>query len=324
MLVLLFTGLIWWTADQSVRERRDFSVQLRVLKSPGLAIAIRNPAPPHEFSVRLSGSKRQLDAFERALTTHSDTLDYRLPSSDAVTGTSFTRIARDVIDQTNLLIESGLTVLDVTPREIVFRVDRLESKTVTVEPDFGSIRVDNWSALPPRVTVTMSATELAELHGVLRPRIEAQLMTWRREHPDEREFDIAVTLALPQASIEPSSVTVAGRIIQLMETRTFGPVPILPAVPVSIQRKYLVEPAGEGEFRTDLSIRGPRGRIETLLPDEIRAYFDVLTADERQAQSGEAITRRIVVVLPDGFELDGPAPEVTFRLAPRKETGDGG
>ncbi len=83
-------------------------------------------------------------------------------------------------------------------------------------------------------------------------------------------------------------------------------------IPVTVQRKYTVEPASEEDFRTDLNVRGPKDQLAGLSTEQIRAYFDVLTADEGLA--GQTITRRAIVVLPKGFELVGDPPEVRFRL----------
>lgn len=311
VLVVLFTGLIWWTANQAVSMTRSFAVRLRLAKAPGLTIRVLSG---DEFNVTLSGPQRLLDAFEARLRSHGDILDYSLSKDEAQPAERVEWKARDVLSNTALLAASGLTVGETTPAEVAISIDTLVTAQMTVQPEYGAVEVDATSVSPATVKVTLAERELAQHARRLTPNVELQLSNWRSEHPDAQTFSINVPLALPWVveRIDPPSVTVSGRVIQLLETAMKGPVQILPAIPVTVQRKYTVEPASEEDFRTDLNVRGPKDLLAGLSTEQIRAYFDVLTADEGLA--GQTITRRAIVVLPRGFELVGDPPEVRFRL----------
>lgn len=318
ILVVLFTALIWWTANQSVSVTRPFAVRLRLAKPPGMTLRLIGS---DEFTLTLSGPQRQLDAFESRLRTRGDIVDYTPTEREARPAERVSWKAQDVFGTTPLLVGSGLSVADVTPREVRLSIDHLQTVEMSVVPDFGAMEVEGASVTPLTVRVTLPSRELAHHSRKLTPSAETLLANWRSEHADAQSFSINVPLAMPWVAerIEPPTVTVSGRLIQLLDTVTKGPIQILPSVPVSVQRKYVVEAAAAEDFRTDVSVRGPRDQLPALNAEQIRAYFDVLTADEGQA--GQIITRKAVVVLPRGFELVSDPPEVRFRLVERDANG---
>ncbi|MEE8170721.1 MAG: hypothetical protein V3T70_09245 [Phycisphaerae bacterium] len=318
VMVILFTGLIWWTADQAVTESRQISVRLQLLAEPGMTARILRPASP-DFTLTLSGSKRLMDQIQNDLRNADHVLDFRIEKQDWLRSRSTPMLAREVFSRTTLLAGSGVRVDYVEPDEMLFSVARLVSRTMAVEPDFGALAVERVSVDPQVVSVMLPEYDVESAAAFLRPSVEAHLRNWIRSHPGEHEFEIQVTLPREGITrVEPASVMVRGAITGNLDTRVFGPVQILPAIPPRIQERFLVQPASDRAFRTDLTIRGPRERLAALITDEVQAYVSIMTQDEGAAN--QIILRRADIFLPAGLELVGDPPEVAFRLVPR----DGG
>jgi len=314
IMVPLFTGLIWWIANQSVGETRRFTVRLRVAGGVGW-IATLESSP--EFTLVLAGPNRLLDRLEAGLAGVGDFLDYRLTPSEAESGPVFERDAREVLYRTSLIERSGLTIETIEPPEVRFRVDRLVAGEVSVQPDFGTIEVVSSAVTPPRVGVEMPGVALGNLNGKVTVQVENALRDWTASHPGEIDFSLTAAVEIDGAlRVEPTQVTLSGRVVGLLGTKQVGPIQILPGVPLAMQKRFLIEPAGNEDFRADLTVRGPKDRLSQLEPDRIQAYFDVKTADE--ALAGQTINRRAVVVLPPGIELVGEPPEVSFKLTPKE------
>jgi len=315
VMVILFTGLIWWNANETVRASRVFSVRLTVAKVADHSVRITSA---DEFNVTVSGSKRLLDAFADSLRSRRNALEYRLSDSDVgEPQEALIRTSTLVLENTDLLKDSGLTIDEATPPDAVFSVDRLVDSQMPVEPDFGHLKVEGATALPSSVRVTMPQRERGRHPGVLRPQVEELVREWRAGHPDELTFSISVPILPPRGveAVDPPNVTVGGTIRQVLATQSKGPVEVLPALPRTVQEQLVVQPSQENGFRVDVQVRGPIERLADLQATQIQAYLDIFTED----RPGEDITRRIVVVLPKGFELNGDAPEVTFRLQPRSD-----
>lgn len=313
LMVPVFTGLIWYTANQSVGEARRFAIRLRVAAAPGFSAALQSPP---EYSIVLRGPNRLLDRIDARLTTVGDVLDYRLLPKDAEGGPLLERDAREVLARTTLLDGFGLMVDSVEPPSVVIRVEPLATAELLIEPVFGAIEVTGPSVAPPRVTVEGPASVVQKLGGKAPLAAEPLLRSWTDSHPGASDFVITAPVEAAGASrINPARVTITGRVVGLLDTKQIGPVQILPGVPPSLQARFLVEPADGEDLRTDLHVRGPKDRLATLDAAMVQAYFDVKTADE--AIVGQTIRRRIVVVLPAGVELVGEPPDVSFQLTPR-------
>lgn len=310
--VVVFTGLIWWTANQSVSESRRFSVRLRMTAAPGVVV---DTEANLTFSVVLRGPKRQLDQFESALRTGGETLDYRVTTLPTESIETLDESAREVLMRTSGLRGAGLAIDDVEPARVVYRLEPLSEHAITLEAEFGSMAISNAAVVPRTVQATMTARRFNDMKGRIVLRMERRLQEWLNANQEQSEFSLTVSVP-PEgaASVKPDKVVVTGRVVGQIGTRQLGPIQILPAIPLALQGKYLVAPIAEDGFRTDVLVRGPNERLAALQVDQIRAFVEVKTADEGLA--GQPIVRRAVVVTPPALGLVGDAPEVSFRLEP--------
>lgn len=319
IMVVLFTGLIWWNANELVRSSRTYHLRIRPVQPPGMAVRVMSG---EELNVTLSGSSRLLDAVSARLQAANGVIEYRIPRSDLRENAErVDAAARDVISQAAEL--EGVSVSEVTPATIGLQIDRLESVAMPITVDFGAAEVQGAAVAPTQVVVTMPQRELRQHPRKIRIDAEQAVRRWIRDNPGEANLSVRLAVpAIPRATaIEPANVTLTGTVVQFLSTQVKGPVQVQPAVPALVQQQFIVEPAQEGGFRTDVTVRGAKDDLAALNPEQIRAYVDVLTADV--ALAGQKITRRIIVVLPRGFELVGEPPEVTFQLTRRTGVRDG-
>lgn len=326
--VVVVTWLIWWTADRRVTDRDEVTVRLAVKTAePNLYATIDSPQPPDVLAV-LAGTRGRLESFRAQLQRGTGRVfEYTLPTADAVRGTLVIPAAKVLLDSKGFR-ESGLDVLAVRPGEIRVVVDRYEDVRLRVEPDFGTIGVENVVCQPPQVDVRRLTAMLARTRfadGVLRPSAEVAVRQWIAAHPGEAEFQIDLTLTIPDApqlvEISPSSqVRVSGRFVSLLNTVRKGPVQVVFAVPPDVQRRFIIKPTEASNLRPDVYIRGPKADAEQLSPQQIFVYVEVLAADA--AGTLRTIRRAPKVILPPGIELDREMQEIEFELVERAAGAD--
>ncbi|MCK6456516.1 MAG: hypothetical protein L6Q92_08310 [Phycisphaerae bacterium] len=323
--VCIITGLIWWSADRRVTDEKEFTVRLTVSSADASLLATIESPRSGEAVVRASGTRARLDAFENELNRNPAlAFEYVLSENDTALGPKTLSTAR-MLAESRRFRDAGLDVADVRPSEVQIVVDRYEDVDLRIEPDFGSIGVEDVVCQPQTVLVrkmpgTLARTRYAE--RVLRPSAERAVQQWLAAHPDNPRFEVDVTLSIPDApvvlEISPSPhVKIAGRFVNPVASARVGPCQIVFAVPPDVQRDYVVQPAASSNLRPDVFVRGPKNQVEQLTPQQIVLYVPVLAADTATTASVRTIRRAPEIVLPGGLELDRDLQEVEFELVPR-------
>src|SRR5262249_42417041 len=198
-----------------------------------------------------------------------------------------------------------------------------------VKPDFGNVQVENVTCQPSSVEVRRLPSLLAKgkyAERVLHPAAEQAVRQWRSAHQNDEAFTLDLPLAIPEASatveISPAGpVKVSGRFVNLFATVTKGPVQILFAIPPELERQYVLKPSETSNFRPDVVVRGPTADVETLTPQQIFVYVEVLASDA--AGPSETVRRAPHVVLPPGLQFERELQEVEFELIERPAPSDG-
>jgi hypothetical protein len=213
--------------------------------------------------------------------------------------------------------------ISVDPQGARVRIDEFVSvPDVRVRPVYGDLRVTAQHA-PEQVTVQVPSFCAGPLRANPVAMADAELAIARSVAPDGT-FEVTVPLVFPAlAGLPPDArprilpgdnVLIKGRIESLTATRRVGPIVITWSIPDEVQRRFVVVPAEESDFRPDIDVTGPRDRVDQLDPRDIRAFVEVLAADTEKP--GVRLRRKVQFVLPSGFSLaaGSATDEIEFEL----------
>lgn len=321
--VLVITWLIWWSADRRVTDREAFSLRVAVRSADQRIYATIESPRPTDLLVTVEGTRGRLEAFRQLLQRSPGLLfEHLLPADQSAIGRRNLPGAT-VVAESRGFRETGLTIIDVRPPEITVLLDRIEDVSMRVEPDFGSVGVENVVCQPATVEVRRLPGQLAQTRfadRTLRPAAEQAVKQWLAANPDRADFEIELALLIADAprdvEFAPSDrVRVVGRFVNLFTTARKGPVQVVFAIPPDVQRQYIVKPTDASNLRPDLDVRGPTAAVNQLQPQQILVFVDVLASDA--GGSVRTIRRTPRVVLPPGLELAREPREIEFELTER-------
>jgi hypothetical protein len=326
-IVVVITGLIWWTANQQVQDSAEFTLRIGIRAADQSLLAVIEHPAPAEVVVRLTGTRGRIDAFRNLLQREpSRVFEHVLPPDHRTRGPQ-RMAARQVLAGSGMFRQTGLDIEDIRPAEVQLVVEALRTVSLRLEPDFGTIGVENVVCQPQIVEVHGVPESIVDTHyadGVLRAPAEHAVRQWLATHPDAPDFEINLILTIPEApptvEFAPSSrVRAVGRFVSVVDTAKKGPVQIVFAVPPDVQRGYYVRPSEASNLRPDVFVRGHKSLLEQLAPQQIFMYVEVMVADV--AGSARLIQRVPRVVLPDGVELAREPEPVEFELIERPPSG---
>jgi hypothetical protein len=326
--VAALTWLIWWSADRRVTDRVEMPLRLAVKSADQSIIAtIESPLPAEVIAV-LTGTRGRLDAFRTMLDRRPGMpFECVWPADDVVVGTRSVS-SRRLLSESRSFRDSGLDIAEIRPAEVVVLIDKLTTRRMEIQPDFGSVRVENVVCQPPAVEVGRLPSMLSRSRyadGILRPAAEQAVRQWLATHPDDAEFAIDLSLSIPEAAqtveFSPTAtVRVSGRFVSLFASAVKGPVQIVFAVPPDVEKQYILKPADTSNFRPDVHVRGPAAEIEKLTPQQIFLFVEVRASDV--SATSKTVRRAPRAILPPGFELDRELQEVEFDLVERPAVSD--
>lgn len=324
-VVVFITFMIWFAADQNVKEERTFQVPVRMIsESPDRYASIAELLPQVTLTVTLDARRRRLQEFAEiasskpmfeAIVSRSEDADVKpRPMS-----------SREILAMVKEIDNFGLSYISrIEPANVMVLIDDYRTVSdVRIDPQYGDLKVTA-TATPTKVSVQLPGF-LAEKLRQEPVAIADAAQRIRTASGQDGDFNVKVPLTLPVLRNAPpdagikilptNEVALTGRIEALTATRRKGPIQITWSIPDHVQREYRVVSEPESNFRPDIDVTGPRDLIDQLDPREIRAFVDVFAADAEKP--GATLRRSVQFVLPPGFTLAPAAPyELVFHLEP--------
>ncbi|MEP0845881.1 MAG: diadenylate cyclase [Phycisphaerae bacterium] len=321
LIVIPLTLVIWYMADlASLSSAEGVRVELRVAHDPLLAVEVVEPVPS-VFRVDVRGSTREIAALRSLTMDRPLPAEWSLPP-DYKRGRDEIADAKleNLIASCDSLRSRGVLVDKVTPRKLTIAVDEVEAVAMPVRVQTGAVRVVDVRTTPAEVVVYLRHADLERIPAEQRvvdvelgPRLEGVSTA------DTRTFD--GVLVIPRVAgftarrIEPQSVSVTLRVEGRQVTRRLDGVTVsMDAVPQVFQR-YAAEIQDQNEWLIQLEVVGEAYAVESLRPQDVRAFVRV---SEDDAVNSEFITAEVTVLLPPGAKLSGPPPTVRYRLVLRE------
>ncbi|MBK8914786.1 MAG: DNA integrity scanning protein DisA nucleotide-binding domain protein [Phycisphaerales bacterium] len=314
LVVVPLTAIIWYVADQATQiTATNLPVELTVQSDPQVSVQLVEPANPL-FGVTVRGTTRAVDRLRAQAARGPVKLTWMAPSAPA----RYVLRADEVISAA--LRGSGLGVFDAQPAGIVAVVDEVQTVTMRVRVSSGAARVADERVEPAEVRVTMRAADMAalpEARRVVEVRVEDRLRDVAA--PTELTLPrVAVERSidrLPLLRVEPADVAVTLRVVEQLTRRGVTGIPVQMSVSPQVWRRYDVVLSDPNELLIDLDFEGDKALIETLRPQDVRAWVSVTGA--LAAGGPEFRTVDVSVQPPAGVTVVGPPPTVRLRLEER-------
>lgn len=324
-VIVFVTLMIWFAADQNVKEEQNFRVSVRLVSSdPNRYASIADVPHQAVFTVTLNARRRRIQEFAE-IAAEGRLFEAKIGTSEPGSSKPQPFSARELLSRVSEFNEFGMGLIsNIEPSDVMVIIDGYTTvENVRVEPVYGDLKVLA-TASPSKVSVRLPnflATRL-EQNRVASADAEKHI---RSAGKPDGTFQVTVPLTLPALRTIPpgvdlkfvpsSDVTITGAIESLNTTRRKGPIQIMWSMPDQVQRDFRLVVNSDTNLRADIDVTGPKEKIEQLDPRDIRAFVDVLVSDTEKP--GVKIRRTVTFVLPPGFtQAAGPPHEVEFTLQP--------
>lgn len=323
-VIVFVTFMIWFAADQNVKEEASYRVSVRLISNdPDRYAAIADMPHQATFNLTLHARRRRLQEFAEIVGPEK-VFEAKAGATDPVSDKPQPMSARELLNKVPELNEFGTAYISsIEPQDVMVYIDKYATvEDVRVEPVYGELKVIA-TANPSKVSVRLPQFLVKQLEKNRVATADAEQHIRSASKPDG-SFQVTVPLtfaalrSIPPGvdmKIIPNEVTIAGAIESLNATRRKGPIQITWSIPDQVQRDFRIVASQETNLRADIDVTGPREKIDQLDPRDIRAFIDVLVSDTEKP--GVKIRRTATFILPPGFEaVPGPPHDVEFTLQP--------
>jgi hypothetical protein len=294
LLSVLAAFAVWVFVNFGERESEAaFQVPLELRNIPANIILV---SPRVDFvDLRVKGPRTLLGRIDR------DQLAIGLDVGDVRPGPSVFRILPGSLD-----LPRGVTVVRLAPSEVTFEWARTASKTVPVKLELtgrppNDLRVTNTEVAPQSVKVFGPEREVAQVDVASTVPLDLS-----NTGPGLIERDLALAMPREYVSYSAALVRAQVRLEEPGEIRTLKRVPIV--VRNSAYRAVL-RPS-----RLNVTVRGPRSKIESLELTDGAVYIDSVGREPGEYQEVPAVD------LPAGVTLVKLEPDTVW-LRLTRETG---
>ncbi|MCG3126482.1 MAG: hypothetical protein CHACPFDD_01318 [Phycisphaerae bacterium] len=319
LVVVPLTIVIWYVADQASQ-----------VESPGVKVEVRASAaaPTHmvdivaperaTFTVVFRGSTSSM---RELIESNAGPLvvDWRVDESWP-NAKSNSIPAAAVIDASAAVQKRGLQVQSVTPANLQFIVDRLETIAVPVRLETGEVNVADAQVNPAEARVTLRSREWAQLapgqRSIAAP-VEVPREAFGSGKVTQRS---GVTLArrvgaFTATAVEPATVDVSFRVIGRTVGRTLRGVPVSWLIPEALEARYRVVPRDVADLLVDVDVEGDKSAVDALDPQAVVAYVQI-TGDMYVPGASAWQTVEVQLTLPAGVSMLN-RPRLQLRLEER-------
>lgn len=314
LVVIPLTAIIWYVADQATQITvAGIPVRMQIKADPLTVAQIVEPATP-VFTVSLRGTTRAVDRL-RALST-SGPIDVAW-SAPAVADRYVLQTDEVVGDA---LRTQGVSVYNAGPPSFIVQVDALATAEMRVRVNPGALRIAEERVDPDTVRVTLRAEDLAQLpesRRIIEARVEERL----RDTPPDTVLSLArvplerTVERLKVVRTEPPEVTVSLRVVGQRTRKLISGVPVQLSAAPQVWKRYDVVIGEQSEFLIDVEVEGDRAALDTLRPQDLRAWVPV-TADLFGTRQ-DLRSVEVSISAPPGVTITGAPRTVRLRLEER-------
>jgi len=317
------TLMIWVYADLEISEPREFTVTLKLTrKVDGETTLVGQREWSTTFSAK--GSRRDLTRFERWLVDNEDTIevdvtDYPVAEHDEPVS--------QLLARSPAVLRHNVEVQAITPKQLPFRVEALESRSVPVQFDYINATIQNIEVEPGEVTAVASTSAWVRIDEatdapVIRTRQEDLTLV---DPDDNRSRTIPLIPIIEEVPVmlDRGVVSVSFEVKNQPETKTFE-VTVTRNEPPNWDAEgvwstlKLVRREADPTWTYTITVAGTNRDLQRLQPEDIRAFITLTDADRTNTE--QWIKRDVMVYFPPDSKvrLADRAPSIEFKLTPRQ------
>jgi hypothetical protein len=311
--VLILTLAIWVWADREQIRPGEEPVPVQINLPAGTDYVAGRPAPPNVM-VKYEGPSAQVARMRRNGKEWRAILN--LSEAQLHTGP----LELDAAEGFAHWADTRVKVLEVKPRQVTVRLDRVLRETVPIVPTVPNAELAAPpTAEPSEATVVVTESEWARVPK--EQRFVRAVAPLPKDTGDETTFTLPATLerrlggpsGIEITFEDPPEVKVSVRL------KVSPPVPLtIPEVDVRVTslpedfNRYRVTFPEDTDRVVDVHVVGPRERLTGVTKESIQVILEILPTDKPQP---EGISRRLRVQgLPPGVTLDPEKPLKSIRF----------
>jgi hypothetical protein len=311
--VALVTVLIWIYADMKFTDTKTLPMTVH-LTADSLALMSNDEV---RVIFKIEGSRETLDRYEREM-KNSMVFDV----SKELDPGEHRLMVLDIINNDPNIAKAGLRVTSTDPKEIGVVLERQVHQDMPVELEVSGAELAD---MPTRtVGITVAESNWNEiLARQPKPVLKTKEKDLKNKEPGKPivvTFEIIPEIAGIPVKLDQSTIEVPVEITQRTDKKKLTvSVRVLALPDWEDARKYDLVRKDPLEWRPEITVSGARTDLDKLDAREVDAYV-VLHEDDKKFMETWT-TRTVQVRFPPGLQvqIDGPLPQVSFRLDTRPE-----
>ena len=297
---------LWFYAINKHTGDIKEDIQLTINAPPGLTVL---DTSSNMVTVGVSGTQTTIDRISDMIKDNKIKARFDIPDISDVDEDNYKRTIR--LTKRNFNFPREVRLSSIVPREIDITLGRLESNYIKVQiqkkgvPALG-YEITSEFFYPNRVLVTGPGNILKEADTINTSPLDLSGITSEQNRTFPWSIDledfISVTRDGKYVSVPvqcDEKINVWFQVSEQVDIKVFEKVKINVFHPVEYDFKVKLK-----EEYINLSLKGPRLKLEALSPEDIMAYIDVSSL-----RPPGPYNQSVICKIPEGLKLDGAPPE---------------
>ena len=305
MAMIMALALWFYAINKHTGDIKE-DIQLTINAPPGLTVL---DTSSNMVTVGVSGTQTTIDRISDMIKDNKIKARFDIPDISDVDEDNYKRTIR--LTKRNFNFPREVRLSSIVPREIDITLGRLESNYIKVQIQKKGVPAPGYEITseffyPNRVLVTGPVNILKEADTINTSPLDLSGITSEQNRTFPWSIDledfISVTRDGKYVSVPvqcEEKINVWFQVSEQVDIKVFEKVKINVFHPVEYDFKVKLK-----EEYINLSLKGPRLKLEALSPEDIMAYIDVSSL-----RPPGPYNQSVICKIPEGLKLDGAPPE---------------
>ena len=305
MAMIMALALWFYAINKHTGDIKE-DIQLTINAPPGLTVL---DTSSNMVTVGVSGTQTTIDRISDMIKDNKIKARFDIPDISDVDEDNYKRTIR--LTKRNFNFPREVRLSSIVPREIDITLGRLESNYIKVQIQKKGVPTPGYEITseffyPNRVLVTGPVNILKEADTINTNPLDLSGITSEQNRTFPWSIDledfISVTRDGKYVSVPvqcDEKINVWFQVSEQVDIKVFEKVKINVFHPVEYDFKVKLK-----EEYINLSLKGPRLKLEALSPEDIMAYIDVSSL-----RPPGPYNQSVICKIPEGLKLDGAPPE---------------
>jgi YbbR domain-containing protein len=314
MAMIMALALWFYAINKHTGDIKE-DIQLTINAPPGLTVL---DTSSNMVTVGVSGTQTTIDRISDMIKDNKIKARFDIPDISDVDEDNYKRTIR--LTKRNFNFPREVRLSSIVPREIDITLGRLESNYIKVQIQKKGVPAPGYEITseffyPNRVLVTGPVNILKEADTINTSPLDLSGITSEQNRTFPWSIDledfISVTRDGKYVSVPvqcDEKINVWFQVSEQVDIKVFEKVKINVFHPVEYDFKVKLK-----EEYINLSLKGPRLKLEALSPEDIMAYIDVSSL-----RPPGPYNQSVICKIPEGLKLDGAPPEAHIDIVETK------